>query len=155
MFLNNTHQQQHSYCATSSPILPQSVYFSQRWMKTSAKIIQKHFVHSAVDGESYRGHSHTGKRQKTMRMKNRNKERRAGTLIYRDPLLSTAQYNRKRCLNLFPFQNKSKSHTLCVFLLYIFTHAQTNKPEGRESGVMLGPRHGLWAITGDTIWVYL
>lgn len=41
---------------------------------------------------------------------------------------------------------------MCV-LLYIFTHAQTNRGEEEQGGVRLGPCHGLWAITGDTIWV--
>lgn len=44
--------------------------------------------------------------------------------LYRDPLLSTTQYSRKRRLNLSFFNIKAK-HTLCVFSLYIFTHAQT------------------------------
>lgn len=45
---------------------------------------------------------------------------------------------------------------MCI-LLYIFTHAQTNRGDGREGGEEREEGRvcvvGLWAINGDTIWV--
>lgn len=76
------------------------------------------------------------------------------TLIYRNRLLSTAQHNRKRREKTsLSFKINAKTYSVCI-LLYIFTHAQTNRGGGRAGwGQRLGPCHGLWAITGDTIWV--
>lgn len=97
-----------------------------------------------------------------MRTKNRNTDRRTSaervsTLIYSNPLLSTTQYNRKRreetSLSIFSsFKIKAKTYSVCI-LLYIFTHAQTNRGEEEQGRVRLGPCYWLWAITGDTIWV--
>lgn len=90
-----------------------------------------------------------------MRTKNRNTDRRTSagvsTLIYRSPLLSTTQYDRKeREETSFPLSKYRQKHTLCVlYCTYLHTHKQT---EGRTgSGWVRVIR--LWAITGDTIWV--
>lgn len=64
-------------------------------------------------------------REEKMRTKSRNTDRRTSagvsTLIYRDLLLSTTQYTKRKRVSSF----KIKTYSVCI-LLYIFTHAQTN-----------------------------
>lgn len=113
-----------------------------------------------MDGKSYIDQIYTGNTDRGRgkngdnKWKHRQKDECGliSTLIYRNLLLSTTQYYRKRNATLLSNKIKLKTYSVCIFL-YIFTHAQTNRGEEVQDGVRLGLCRWLWAITRNTIWV--